>query len=101
MHLLAVSVRSDKERYFPQDEVTLTIETEDTNEVEYLVAVVDKAVSLGNEGPLFTEVKAVSPVKRINGFIMGLGGRSITEEDIEFVIKNAGVEKNFWVSLNE
>ena len=65
------------------------------------VAVVDKAVSFGNEGPLFTEVKAVCPVKKINSFIMGLGGRSITEDDIEFVIKNAGGEKNFWVNVNE
>jgi pyruvate ferredoxin oxidoreductase alpha subunit len=65
------------------------------------VAVIDKAVSFGNEGPLFTEIKAVSPVKKTNGFIMGLGGRPITVEDVEFVIRNAGDEKNFWVNVNE
>jgi pyruvate ferredoxin oxidoreductase alpha subunit len=64
------------------------------------VAVIDKAVSLGNEGPLFTEVKAVSPVKKTNGFVMGLGGRPVTAEDVEFVIRNAGAEQNFWVNVD-
>lgn len=65
------------------------------------VAVIDRAVSFGNEGPLFTEVKAACNNKNINDFIAGLGGRPISVEDVEFVFKRAGENKNYWVNVNE
>lgn len=51
------------------------------------VCVLDKDISMGMEGALFTDVKAalynssVSPL--LLGFILGLGGRDITIEDIK------------------
>jgi len=51
------------------------------------VAVVDRAVSLGFEGPLFSEVQSVlcdlkdRPLAM--DFIAGIGGRDVTEKDIE------------------
>jgi pyruvate ferredoxin oxidoreductase alpha subunit len=57
------------------------------------VLVLEKAISLGSGGPLTTELRAVfhgrpmSP--RIDGFIIGLGGRDVTVEDIRNTIAEA------------
>ena len=55
------------------------------------VCVLDRNISLGNEGIFFTEIKAaLANLKQkpaIYGFIAGLGGREVTVEDI---IKIAG-----------
>jgi pyruvate ferredoxin oxidoreductase alpha subunit len=57
------------------------------------VLVLEKAISLGNGGPLTTELRAVfhgrqmSP--RIDGFIIGLGGRDVTVDDIRNTIAEA------------
>ena len=57
------------------------------------LVVLEKAISLGNGGPLATELRAefqgrpVSP--RIDGFIIGLGGRDVTMEAIENAIVRA------------
>lgn len=73
-------------RPFPKQEI-----------VKYLkkaknIAVVEKCVSLGNEGILANEVKAAAydaKLKgRINSFIVGLGGKDITKNNIRNIIGN-------------
>jgi pyruvate ferredoxin oxidoreductase alpha subunit len=71
------------------------------------IAVVEKAVSLGYGGILVNEIKSVFYGKpktpKINGFILGLGGRDITVDTIHQVIKEttkASSEEKF-VGLNE
>lgn len=64
------------------------------------IAVIDRAAGLGNNGPLFTEVKSASGRKKINNFIAGLGGRLVTEDDIDFIIEHAGESVNYWVNCN-
>lgn len=56
------------------------------------IAVIDKSISLGAEGVLATEVKAACLGKtkaKIQGFIVGLGGRDVTKEMIKKIIKMA------------
>jgi len=52
------------------------------------LAVIDRDISFGNKGALFTEVNSVIKSKEplVNGFIAGLGGRDITPEHIEKAI---------------
>ncbi|MBU2103273.1 MAG: pyruvate ferredoxin oxidoreductase [Candidatus Omnitrophica bacterium] len=52
------------------------------------VLVLDKAVSLGNEGPIYTEVKSLIAAKipSVSGFIAGLGGRDITTTTIDEMV---------------
>jgi pyruvate ferredoxin oxidoreductase alpha subunit len=51
------------------------------------VAVLDRAISFGMEGQLFTEAKAslydLDQRPSITGFITGIGGRDVTRTDIE------------------
>ncbi len=49
------------------------------------IGVVEKDLSFGNKGVLYTEVKAVVDT-RVSGFIGGLGGRDITLDQINQVI---------------
>lgn len=63
------------------------------------IGIVEKAISLGAFGPLFTEIKAVFQDKaekpKLNGFVAGLGGRDITQETIaEIFIKLEGPQKD-------
>lgn len=60
------------------------------------VGIVDKDISLGSEGALYTEVKSLfnTPAKKISGFIIGLGGRDITIANIEEMIKLTKTEEN-------
>jgi pyruvate ferredoxin oxidoreductase alpha subunit len=60
------------------------------------IAVLDKAISLGAYGPLYTEIrmlfsqkdsKKLKRERNISGFIAGLGGRDITEEIISYIFK--------------
>lgn len=61
-------------------------------------AVIDRAVSLGNSGPLFLEVKASLSQLKINNFIVGLGGRDINENTIENIIKKIGQKQEVeWI----
>jgi pyruvate ferredoxin oxidoreductase alpha subunit len=47
------------------------------------ISVIDRAISLGNAGPIYTEVKSsLSDAVKIKGFIAGLGGKDITEKDL-------------------
>jgi pyruvate ferredoxin oxidoreductase alpha subunit len=52
------------------------------------VLVLDKSISLGNEGPIYTEVKSLITDKKpvVNGFIAGLGGRDITMATIDEMV---------------
>lgn len=62
------------------------------------IAVIDRAVSLGNAGPLYTEVKASLSKNdnvKIKGFIAGLGGRDITEKDLIKMLSES--EKGGWL----
>ena len=55
-----------------------------------MVAVLDKAVSLGATGPIYSDLKAAfqgKPAKKISGFIAGLGGRDITPDTVKEVFK--------------
>jgi pyruvate ferredoxin oxidoreductase alpha subunit len=88
-------------RPFPKDEIYKAL-----NHVKE-IAVVEKAVSLGYGGILVNEIKSVFYGKpktpKINGFILGLGGRDITADTIHQVIKEttkAASEEKF-VGLNE
>lgn len=57
------------------------------------IVVIEKAVSLGGSGPVATDIRSVfqgrpaSP--RISGFIIGLGGRDVTLDDIKTAIGKA------------
>lgn len=56
-----------------------------------IVAVLDKSISLGSDGPLYTEVKAAfaKNAPSISGFVAGLGGRDITLTTINDMINSA------------
>ncbi len=71
-------------RPFPVNEVLKII-----NKAKY-VAVLDKAITLGQIGPLASDIKSAAQGKvkaKIQSFIVGLGGRDITGEMIEKIIK--------------
>ncbi|MBI5071814.1 pyruvate ferredoxin oxidoreductase [Candidatus Falkowbacteria bacterium] len=51
------------------------------------IAVVDRAVSLGQGGILAGEIKNLCPIGMVSNFIVGLGGRDITPEHIEKIVK--------------
>jgi pyruvate ferredoxin oxidoreductase alpha subunit len=65
------------------------------------ICVIDRAFSFGSHGPVFTEVNAALRNCRTNitGFIAGLGGRDITPDDIENVIKNADKGGTLWLDV--
>ncbi len=48
------------------------------------VAVVDKSISLGAFGPLYTDLRGAVPSlnAKVSGFVLGLGGRDITKKSI-------------------
>ncbi len=55
------------------------------------IAVIEKAISLGQSGPLFSDIKAALPKNKLNlsNYIVGLGGRDVTEKMIKEIIKSA------------
>lgn len=58
------------------------------------IVVIDKSVSLGQEGILATEVKAcLRGDANVRGFVAGLGGRDITKKQLIEVYKAARKEK--------
>ncbi len=65
------------------------------------ICVIDRAFSFGNHGPIFTEVNSAlrNCNATITGFIAGLGGRDITPDDIENVIKNADEGGTLWLDV--
>ncbi len=54
------------------------------------VAVIDKSISLGQSGPLALELQALlrGERKRVNSYIVGLGGRDITKSVIARIAKD-------------
>ncbi len=68
------------------------------------IAIVDKDISLGSDGALYSEIKAIlNSDKKISGFIAGLGGRDITVDTIVNIIQSAEGEVNScnFVDLNK
>jgi pyruvate ferredoxin oxidoreductase alpha subunit len=53
------------------------------------IAVIDRAISLGQGGVLANEISNLCGAKKISSFILGLGGKDITPETIEGVIKTS------------
>ncbi|PLX21841.1 pyruvate ferredoxin oxidoreductase [Candidatus Parcubacteria bacterium] len=71
-------------RPFPSEEVLKIVK-----KVKY-VAVLEKAVSLGSEGPLTQEIKSAVQGKtqvKVQNFVVGLGGRDITKDMIKKIAK--------------
>jgi pyruvate ferredoxin oxidoreductase alpha subunit len=54
------------------------------------IKVIDKNISLGFEGALTTEIKSLFSDKKVEGYVMGLGGKDITLKDIDYIINNKG-----------
>ncbi len=72
-------------RPFPADEILKVIK-----KAKY-VAVLEKAISLGDIGPLASEIKSAAQGKvktKIQSFIVGLGGRDITRDMIKKIIRD-------------
>jgi len=63
-------------RPFPKNELKKVCE-----KVKALV-VFDRNISLGSNGALFSEVKALLPEKKVKGYVLGLGGSDITPKHI-------------------
>jgi len=94
-------------RPFPKEEVLKALKNAE------VVSVLDKNISIGlGEGALFTELKAlfqgVNGGQKALGFIVGLGGRDVTAEDIEGIISKSAdarsgkeVDETTWVGLKE
>ncbi|HEX3012816.1 MAG TPA: pyruvate synthase subunit PorA [Methanobacterium sp.] len=85
-------------RPFPTEDIYNAVKNADK------IAVLDKNISLGIGGVLFNEIKAKMDVDA-RGFILGLGGRDVSNEDIRNIIK---ITKNStdsneinWIGLKE
>ncbi len=78
-------------RPFPKDAIYEVLKTVPN------IGVIDKAISLGAFGPLFTEIKAIFQDKKerpkISGFVAGLGGRDITPQNVEEVFSKLDKEQ--------
>jgi len=62
------------------------------------IAIVDRSISLGQTGILFSEIKTACYGKteiKIKNFIMGLGGKDITPKDIQNIVLNFKSKQNF------
>jgi len=72
-------------RPFPKEEILKLGKQAD-------LIIIDRNISVGLEGALFTEVKAALYNKsnaKVHGFIAGLGGKDVTYKDIETICKKA------------
>jgi len=72
-------------RPFPGEEINKILLTAKN------IAVVEKAISLGQAGPLFSDIKASLPNNKLNikNYIVGLGGRDVTQKMIEEIAADA------------
>lgn len=72
-------------RPFPGEEINKILLTAKN------VAVIEKALSLGQAGPLFSDIKASLPNSKLNikNYIVGLGGRDVTEKMIKEIAADA------------
>ncbi len=84
-------------RPFPDKEIKKILEK------TKITATLDKAIGLGNEGPLAGDIRSLKAREnlktKVQSFIVGLGGRDITREMIRNIIKQAkkGGGKNEFV----
>ena len=88
-------------RPFPEEEIIKLSKKAD-------LIVIDRNISVGYEGALFTEVKGSLYGKsdaKVYGFIAGLGGKDVTFGDIELICKKAikgkGKDHQIWYGLEE
>ncbi len=85
-------------RPFPKDAIKAAV-----NKIPCL-AVVDKDISLGSDGALYSEIKSLlNSDKKVSGFVAGLGGRDITVDTIKGIIASAEKKTNSctFVDLNK
>jgi len=76
-------------RPFPKEAITAAL-----SKAKY-IGVVDKNISLGADGALYTEIKAALPAENnVHGFVVGLGGRDITVKTIQEIIEKTKSEVN-------
>ncbi len=76
-------------RPFPTEEVQNKLA------LAQFVAVIDKSVSLGQEGILATEIKACLNGKvKVQSFVAGLGGRDITRQKLKKIYKDINKKQN-------
>lgn len=78
-------------RPFPEEEVLNIIKKAKH------VAVLDKAISLGHTGPLASDIKSIAQNQtkaKIQSFIVGLGGRDITQDMILEITKKVKEKSN-------
>jgi pyruvate ferredoxin oxidoreductase alpha subunit len=70
-------------RPFPREEILEALERAKD------VIILDRNISLGNKGALFTEIQDCMNGKKtkIKGYIVGLGGRDVTKEHIKKAFK--------------
>lgn len=57
------------------------------------VAVLDRSISLGQGGVLANEIKNLCPIGMVSNFIVGLGGKDVTPEHIEKIVKLSLADK--------
>lgn len=79
-------------RPFPGEEINKVLLTAKN------IAVIEKAISLGQAGPLFSDIKTSLPNNKLNikNYIVGLGGRDVTQKLIKEIaadVKKSGGKK--------
>jgi pyruvate ferredoxin oxidoreductase alpha subunit len=75
-------------RPFPAEEILKVLKSVGAKNI----AVAEKAISLGNAGPLYIEIKAAIQNKMpaiVKNYVIGLGGRDITKEMVRTIISKA------------
>lgn len=91
-------------RPFPNEEILQVVQN------TKVVGVADRAISFGNQGPFFTEVKGAiygkTDKKLLKNYIVGIGGRDVTTTTIKNIFKNMAYIKDHgldeevtWVEL--
>jgi len=71
------------------------------------IAVLDRAYSYGSGGPLYIEVNNALKENNVNvsvkNYVIGLGGREVTKQNIKFIINNVSKrgERIKWVNVND
>ena len=70
------------------------------------VGVIDRAISYGQEGPFYNEIKAslYGGTTPLYGFIAGLGGRDVSIRDIESTVEymqKKDPENIIWIGVKE
>lgn len=85
-------------RPFPKEDIYNAVKNAER------IAVLDKNISFGIGGVLFNEIKAKMDVDA-RGFILGLGGRDVSNEDIRNIIEitkdSTENDKINWIGLKE